>query len=518
MPPRLRSFWRIGLVLAILGLPAARSMACDDNNEDQSDQPYDPPPDPGDDGVWASNGDGSFDWLPEVGNDGTSTPDPTPPSPPLPPPLPAISWTALPGGNLAPGTSFAVSAVGTDSAGLLSGVMVDWSQDGGASWSPFAYAGGNDGYSGASGNPVSAAASALYQFRTWAVDSSGQSSGVLYSGVYPVSSPPPTYPVTISASGPGGVSTSGGTYVSGTTLSVSAIPNPSSRFDSWSGDYGGTANPATLTVTGPMSVTASFTDLQATLSLLTSGAGTATGAGTYAIGTTVTIAATPGAQARFVGWTPTGGVENASAPLTRVSLSQDLTLTATFTAATATLTTAVVGNGQILGGGTYPLGGTATVTAMPQGSSVFAGWSGDLSGSVTPATLVMDADKSVTAQFAALLPQTIVPTIPPAQSPTAPPVTLQAVASSGLPVSFQLTSGPGTLNGAVVTLNGQTGTISLLALQGGNGVYAAAPSVPFSFAVIAGGKRTTLSTTESASKKNDPKTPNPSYLLGPTHP
>jgi hypothetical protein len=63
---------------------------------------------------------------------------------------------------------------------------------------------------------------------------------------------------------------------------------------------------------------------------------------------------------------------------------------------------------------------------------------------------------------------------------------LSATASSGLPVTFNLVSGPGLLAGNVVDLTGATGTIKLRASQAGNATYAAAPAVEVTFAVTAG--------------------------------
>ena len=63
---------------------------------------------------------------------------------------------------------------------------------------------------------------------------------------------------------------------------------------------------------------------------------------------------------------------------------------------------------------------------------------------------------------------------------------LSATASSGLPVTFTLVSGPGLLAGNVVDLTGATGPIKLRASQAGNATYAAAPEVEVTFAVTAG--------------------------------
>jgi hypothetical protein len=62
---------------------------------------------------------------------------------------------------------------------------------------------------------------------------------------------------------------------------------------------------------------------------------------------------------------------------------------------------------------------------------------------------------------------------------------LSATASSGLPVSFTVTSGPALLSGAEITLTGAAGTVVVLASQPGNAIYNAAPDVSVSFSVTA---------------------------------
>lgn len=70
------------------------------------------------------------------------------------------------------------------------------------------------------------------------------------------------------------------------------------------------------------------------------------------------------------------------------------------------------------------------------------------------------------------------------QPANAPPIELAATASSGLPVSFNLVSGPATLSGNVLTLNGNLGTVTVEALQEGNGEFLAADKVARSFQVF----------------------------------
>ena len=69
------------------------------------------------------------------------------------------------------------------------------------------------------------------------------------------------------------------------------------------------------------------------------------------------------------------------------------------------------------------------------------------------------------------------------------PFSLVAAATSGLPVSFELLSGPATLSGNTVTLDGVVGTVTIRATQPGNADWNPAPPVERSFQVVEPGKQ-----------------------------
>lgn len=99
--------------------------------------------------------------------------------------------------------------------------------------------------------------------------------------------------------------------------------------------------------------------------------------------------------------------------------------------------------------------------------------------------VVSNANGSVTSVAAVLThektPQSI--TFAPADRVyTAATSTLAAMSSSGLPVSFELVSGPAQLSGSTLTLTG-AGQVTVRATQGGNDTYAAAPAVDRTFTV-----------------------------------
>jgi|GEM_PF-1074824 len=73
----------------------------------------------------------------------------------------------------------------------------------------------------------------------------------------------------------------------------------------------------------------------------------------------------------------------------------------------------------------------------------------------------------------------------PNHATTDAPFTISASASSGLPVTFTILSGPASVSGNTITLTGAPGTVTVQASQGGNANFNAAPNVNQSFTVSA---------------------------------
>jgi len=76
------------------------------------------------------------------------------------------------------------------------------------------------------------------------------------------------------------------------------------------------------------------------------------------------------------------------------------------------------------------------------------------------------------------------------------PFDVYATASSGLPVTISVSSGPATISGTSITLTG-AGTVVLSATQEGNTYYSAAPNVSQTFTVAQAAQTITLSPTSS---------------------
>ncbi|MDB4764282.1 DUF5011 domain-containing protein [Akkermansiaceae bacterium] len=175
--------------------------------------------------------------------------------------------------------------------------------------------------------------------------------------------------------------------------------------------------------------------------------GSVTGAGVYALGVEVEILVTPDLGYLFKGWTgDASGVEN---PLT-VLMNVDSTIGVKFeqdlrdpdgdglsnydelvvvksdptdsdsdddgysdgqewsegadpndaeSVPSRNLTVIGPKNGIVTGGGTYPLGSTATLEAFPSQGYLFGGWSGDTTGMQNPLPGVMTVDVTVSATF-----------------------------------------------------------------------------------------------------------------------
>ncbi len=131
--------------------------------------------------------------------------------------------------------------------------------------------------------------------------------------------------------------------------------------------------------------------------------------GGYVVGTDIDILAIPDAGYAFASW---GGWISNNNPNIVTMFDWDMTLTANFVQTCFTLATAVdpTGSGSVAISPAhnctdgYILNTVVTLTANPAVGYGFTGWSGDASGSVSPVTMTMNADKMVTASFTLLPP------------------------------------------------------------------------------------------------------------------
>jgi hypothetical protein len=112
--------------------------------------------------------------------------------------------------------------------------------------------------------------------------------------------------------------------------------------------------------------------------------------------------------------------------------------------------------------------GVITFTEVAPGTSTVTLTVNDGSGGITQEIFTFTVEKiAQTITFAALADVLN----------GADPITLTATASSGLPVSFTVVSGPATVSGNTLTLTGDVGTVLLSATQAGNSDFAPATAV-----------------------------------------
>jgi len=169
---------------------------------------------------------------------------------------------------------------------------------------------------------------------------------------------------------------------------------------------------APQTVTGNFAVAVTIASTPAGLAFSVSGSGCQPGAYTAgatllwqlasSCGVSFTTPQSGGAGTQYVFTAWADGPTTASRTITTPAAAT--TYTANFT--TQYLLTTLVSpaaSGTLSGAGYYNAGATASVSATPLAGYGFVGFSGALTGAVTPQTLVMNAPKTVTGNFALFL-------------------------------------------------------------------------------------------------------------------
>ena len=230
----------------------------------------------------------------------------------------------------------------------------------------------------------------------------------------PVTPPPAPivkYTITLSAGEGGTVSTTGGEYEAGQTVSVTATPQGEYVFTSWSD--GNTNATRTITISSNSTLTANFEKRKYPLTINFEGEGEVieeiVNAGRtteYDSGTTVKLTAQAAAEWVFVGWT--GDIESTEESV-QIVIGEPKEVTATFEKKKYPLTVNIEGEGEVLeeivdAGRTtdYDSGTTVKLTAQPEDEWLFTGWSGDIGDidpTENPIQLSIIESKTVTATF-----------------------------------------------------------------------------------------------------------------------
>ena len=224
------------------------------------------------------------------------------------------------------------------------------------------------------------------------------------------------YKLTRLTTGQGSVSGADGYYAAGSSVQLTATPAGGYQFTGWSGNVVSSANPLSLTMNAPSTITANFSANPASVAINANvtGAqfavsGTGCPAGTYTA--PVSVVWTSGTACSITPTTPMGGpdtryvfsswTDGSSATPRSIVAAPGASYTMSFTTEHK-LTRSVSGQGTVSGSdGFYGAGSIVQLTASAGSGYQFTGWSGSASGASNPLALVMDGPKSVTANFSA---------------------------------------------------------------------------------------------------------------------
>ncbi len=193
-------------------------------------------------------------------------------------------------------------------------------------------------------------------------------------------------------------------YLSGTVVRLTAVGSSGYGFSNWTGDLSGSTNPHPITMNGNHSVTAVFALNAVSLFVNVEGSGTVTQdpAAPYFYGATVALTPAPATGWHFVEWT--GDLSGSTVPA-NITLNGDKHVTAVFAKDGVSLTVNVspAEGGSVTqdpAGPGYLYGDLVTLTPAPTTGWPFVEWTGDLTGTNTPAQITLEGSKTVTAVFA----------------------------------------------------------------------------------------------------------------------
>lgn len=246
--------------------------------------------------------------------------------------------------------------------------------------------------------------------------------GVVATSSYTLTVAAPTSGAGTITSNPAGIncpSTCSASYVSGTSVTLTAAPATGYTFTGWSGSCSGNNTTCTVTLSAAANVSATFSN-EPGLTVTITGSGTVTSspagincssgscAAVFAPGTQVTLTATAGTGADFTGWggacsgTSTCVVTVTAATSVTANFGAGITLSVTLAGSAAGTVTSSPGGINCTTGtctASFPSGTQVTLTESPSTGNTFSGWSGSCTGTATTCVLTLTAPASTTATF-----------------------------------------------------------------------------------------------------------------------
>jgi hypothetical protein len=205
------------------------------------------------------------------------------------------------------------------------------------------------------------------------------------------------------------------TYSSGTSVAVTAAPDPHFHFVGWTGTAvaaGKLADPTsantTVVMDGDYTLVASFAADRYSLTITGANGSVSQSPAkaSYSYGETVTLQATASKHYHFTGWS--GDLSGAANPVT-ITLDGNKTIVAGFAANRWSVTVSRTAGGTVLSPGEgsfqYDEGSSVMLEARANPLFRFVGWSGGLSANRNPYSLTVDTDYTIKACFESMLDQ-----------------------------------------------------------------------------------------------------------------
>jgi hypothetical protein len=191
-----------------------------------------------------------------------------------------------------------------------------------------------------------------------------------------------------------------GRYAKDTTATLTAVPTAGYRFDRWSGDFSSNITSVTISMSTNKNLTAAFIKIYPlTVTASPAGSGDISPAsGTYDEGSNLVLTATAASGYRFDHWS--GDASGANNPV-NIAMNAGRNVTAVFVKVYS-LTAQVnpAGSGSVTpASATYDESANVTLFAVPAPGYRFDHWSGDVSGNNTSVNVIMNGNKSITANF-----------------------------------------------------------------------------------------------------------------------
>lgn len=225
-----------------------------------------------------------------------------------------------------------------------------------------------------------------YSFINWTKDGAAVSTQATYSftanedAAYVANFSFNNYTITATANpAEGGTVTGAGNYDHGTAVTLTATTNVGYSFINWTknGTAVTTETTYSFTATENASFVANFVQDTCVIAVTADPieGGTVAGAGTYNVGTTVTLTATANENYAFVNWTLNGVAVSTQATYS-FTAEVDGSYVAHFVPTVATVTAVAnpANAGTVTGGGVYDIGDVCTLTATPISVYLFVNW------------------------------------------------------------------------------------------------------------------------------------------------